>query len=89
MKFLGIGTSTPDDVVGNTCTDDTLYVLFEPSDRGDGSAVERLACSEGVPIGHRITPVSGVIYVHSLLYWWSYRDSNPGPLPCHGSALVN
>lgn len=21
--------------------------------------------------------------------WWSYRDSNPGPLPCHGSALIN
>lgn len=21
--------------------------------------------------------------------WWSYRDSNPGPLPCHGSALAN
>ena len=21
--------------------------------------------------------------------WWRYRDSNPGPLPCQGSALIN
>lgn len=21
--------------------------------------------------------------------WWSYRDSNPGPLPCHGVSLAN
>gem|GEM_PF-5870021 len=20
-------------------------------------------------------------------FWWTCRDSNPGPLPCHGSAL--
>lgn len=23
------------------------------------------------------------------LIWWARRDSNPGPLPCHGSALTN
>ena len=29
------------------------------------------------------------IPIIELLIWWSNRDSNPGPLPCKGSALIN
>ena len=28
-------------------------------------------------------------YKRRILKWWSNRDSNPGPLPCKGSALIN
>ena len=29
------------------------------------------------------------IPIIEMLNWWSNRDSNPGPLPCKGSALIN
>ena len=73
--------TTPEDV-GDAC------VFLASSLASNIAGANLLVHGGGDPIG-ALPARPDVLQHRAMRPWWALRDSNPGPLPCEGSALTS